>query len=433
MIGVGRGGSPMPAGSPGPGRDGPDDGAAGAVRSPREVAAAAASRARDAWAVLAATPGLGPVGLVAVVSAFGDAPGVLDAAATASGTSAIAEVIGRRAGDPAVLAARIAASASAADGILGGLRRLGLDVMTIDDADYPPLLAATELPPPVLFILGPREALSGTRTVAVVGTRRPTDAGRAVASRISGAIARCRAAVVSGLAVGIDGAAHAAAVGVSGTTIAVIGGGHDRAVPRPHRALADRIVEAGGAVVSEHAPGTSATRGTFPRRNRVISGLAEATIVVEAGRRSGALITAGWALEQGRECYLVPGPLGAVQSEGCLAYLRAYAGQARIVAGVPELLEDLGLVPDEGSPTQDARRGTPVGAAAHAVLADLPAVAAAIARWVAGGSRSTDELMRRTGLPVASVLAAVTLLEDRGLVRAAYGRYHLAGELVDLE
>ena len=430
MIGVGRGAGSDAPGRPGPSAAGGTDGWA-AVRTPRDAAAAAAARRRNAWAVLAGVPGLGPVGLVALVTAFGDAPGVLDAASTATGTAAIARVLGVRGGDPAGLAGRIARGVEDADTSLARLGSLGVEVVTLEDADYPPLLAATELPPPVLFVRGSREALGGTRAVAVVGTRRPTDAGRGVASRISGAIARRGAAVVSGLAVGIDGAAHAAAIGVSGTTVAVIGGGHDVAVPRPHRALADRIVESGGAVVSEHAPGTPPAKGTFPRRNRVISGLSEATIVVEAGRRSGALITAGWALEQGRECFLVPGPIGAAQSEGCLAYLRAYAGQARIVAGVPELLEDLGLAEDAGGGR--AGPASHRGSTARSVLSELPAPAAAIARCVAAGSRTTDDLVERTGLTVAGVLAAVTLLEDRGLVRAAYGRYHLAGELVDLE
>jgi DNA processing protein len=392
---------------------------------------------------------LGPVGLVALVAVFGDAPGVLDAARAPGGARAIAEALGRRSGDPVVTGARVTAAALAADGILERIRRQTLIVLTLDDAEYPPLLALTELPPPVLFVRGATSILAAGRAVAVVGTRRPTDAGRATAGRIAGAIARQGATVVSGLAVGIDGVAHAAAVGVAGLTIAVVGGGHDVATPRAHRDLADRIVASGGAIVSEHAPGTQPTRGTFPRRNRVISGLAEATVVVEAGRRSGALITAGWALEQGRECYLVPGPIGAAESAGCLAYLRAYSGQARIVAGIPELLEDLGLVdlhPSGAGPVANGRenarqsgdRATGASSSSsrrpgpEAMLADLPGPVATVARWVGAGARTTDALVSRTGLPVAGLLAALTFLEDRGLVRSAYGRYHLTGALVDL-
>ena len=160
-------------------------------------------------------------------------------------------------------------------------------------------------------MLGDVRALGTAQAVAVVGTRRPTERGRLVAARIATALVGAGAAVVSGLAIGIDGAAHDAAVTAGGTTVAVIGGGHASIYPRAHAALAEAIVAGGGAVVSELAPDVASTRGTFPRRNRVISGLADATVVVEAPARSGALITASWALEQGRDCFLVPGPIDA--------------------------------------------------------------------------------------------------------------------------
>ncbi len=173
--------------------------------------------------------------------------------------------------------------------------------------------------------------------VAVVGTRWPSDRGRLVAGWIGGALANAGASVVSGMAVGIDGVAHAASMAEGGKTVAVLGGGHAHLFPRAHERLADAIVTGGGAVVSELSPDTCPTRGTFPRRNRLVSGMSDAVVVVEAGQRSGALITAGWALEQGRECFLVPGPLGAPTSLGCLAFLRAFPGQARVVCGIPEL------------------------------------------------------------------------------------------------
>src|SRR5207237_8709213 len=134
------------------------------------------------------------------------------------------------------------------------------------------------------------------------------------------------------------GAADAASVVVQRPTVAFIGSGHARLFPPVHSRLADAIVEAGGAVVSEHSPETEPTRGTFPRRNRLISGSADAVIVVEAGARSGALLTASWALEQGRECYLVPGSIDAPASAGCLGFLRDWPGLAKVVAGVPQLL-----------------------------------------------------------------------------------------------
>ncbi len=400
-----------------------------------------------AWAVLASVEGLGPVGLMALVAQCGDARCVVDMARRRDGPARIARVAGSRPGAVA-LAERIAAAARGEDSIARALEAARVRVVTLDDDPYPASLARVELPPPVLFVRGAMAAMSTARRVAIVGTRRPTDAGRSHAARMAGAVARTGAAVVSGLAVGIDGVAHAAAVAVGGTTVAVIGGGHARGIPRGHAHLAEAIVAGGGAIVSEHAPETHPTRGTFPRRNRVISGLTEATVVVEAGVRSGALITAGWALEQGRECFVVPGPVDAPASAGCLALLRTYGGQVRVVAGVAELIEDLGLADTGSDPGHRDRTpvhpggarslsgGAPpatLGALSHAaVLAGLPAGVADVARALTAGPRTADQVVAACRLPIAAVLAAMTLLEDRGLVAGGYGRYHLAGALVDL-
>jgi DNA processing protein len=389
---------------------------------------------RAAWAILASVDGLGPVGLVGLVAACGGAGAVLAVATGPDGERAVAGALGPRGAGG--LAARVVRAARDRGTVLDAIVRAGVGIVTLDDGDYPARLRAIELPPPVLFVRGSAAALSTPATIAVVGTRRPTAAGRSAAARIAGAAARAGAMVVSGLAVGIDGEAHAAAVGVGGTTVAVIGGGHAVAIVPRHRGLAERIVACGGAVVSEHAPETAPTRGTFPRRNRVISGLATATVVVEAGERSGALITAGWALEQGRDCFVVPGPMDAPMSAGCLGLLRAYPGQVRVVAGVAALLEDVGLAPGAERPRAIGRGDRPGpsvgGAGAAAVLATLPGPVADVARAVSGGSRTVDHVVAATGLTVPGALAALTLLEDRGLVAAAYGRYRLSGELVDL-
>ena len=201
--------------------------------------------------------------------------------------------------------------------------------------------------------------------MAIVGTRRPTAVGRATSGRIADAIAGLDVTVVSGLALGIDAAAHAATLRAGGTTVAVIGGGHLRLYPASHRGLARAIVAQGGAVISEFPPETAPNRGTFPRRNRIISGLADATVVVEAGARSGALTTAAWALEQGRGLHIVPGRLDDPAVAGCLAFLREAGPEARIVAGIGELIEDLGLLdslPGTGPTRRLARgRGTAAG------------------------------------------------------------------------
>jgi DNA processing protein len=199
------------------------------------------------------------------------------------------------------------------------LARLGVTALTWRDPDYPERLRGLEDAPPVLFVRGAPEALLMARSLAVVGTRRPTPAGRSFAATLGAAIASCGAAVVSGLAFGIDAAAHAAAVEVSGITVAVLGSGHAALTPPAHRHLAESIVAAGGALVSELRADARPTKGTYPRRNRLIAGLAEAVIVVEAPARSGALNTAHWAATYGRDLHVVPGRPWEATTAGCVA------------------------------------------------------------------------------------------------------------------
>ena len=435
---------------------------------------------RDAWVALLSVQGLGPVSFAALLAAFGSAGGVLVAATGPGGPDRLVQAMADTAADAAEdpdlmpaasvfdacaaieagdaearsgqrqarrrpvigveLASRICEVAAGGSSAVEQVRALGLTVVTLDEPAYPDRLRIVELPPPLLFVRGSVAALSARASVAVVGTRRPTDKGRLIAGWIGSALARSGAAVISGLAVGIDGAAHAAVVAEGGTTVAVLGGGHARLFPAAHERLAGAIVEAGGAVVSELAPETAPTRGTFPRRNRLVSGLSDATVVVEAGRRSGALITAGWALEQGRDCYLVPGPFDAPTSAGCHAFLRNFPGQARVVAGVAELIEDLGLDAAGSTGAAEAsylgagRLGSgpsssPRGAGRAAVMATLGPVELALAEQLVRGPATADQLSMRTSLAAASVLSALTLLELRGLARCAYGRYSPCGAL----
>jgi DNA processing protein len=201
----------------------------------------------------------------------------------------------------------------------------------------------------------------------------------------------------------------------------VIGSGHGVLHPRAHARLAQAIVESGGAVVSELAPTVPPSRGTFPRRNRLISGLADATVVVEAPARSGALITASWALEQGRPCFIVPGAIDDPASAGCLAFLREFT-ETRVVAGIPQLIDDLGLA------DQIAEGRVPSEVAA--TLADVGPAAARLGRELVLGRATVDELVAATGWPVASVLVGLTLLERQGLAVGIHGRFRPAGNLV---
>jgi len=413
-------------------------GASGPVGTLRVVpppAARAGSAERDAWAVLASVKGLGPVGLAALLERYGSGVAILTEAVGPGGAGHLAETgrdarpdgLPRRHPINMTLGLAIAEAAAKADRILARIRAVGLDIVTVEEPLYPHRLAAIELPPHVLFVQGDVRALDPARAVAVVGTRRPTLTGRRIAARLAATIAQAGATVVSGLAIGIDGAAHDATLTVGGSTIAVIGGGHAHLFPRSHQRLADRIAAKGGAVVSELPPDDSPTAGTFPRRNRVISGLSDATVVVEAPARSGALITASWALEQGRECFLVPGSLVEPASAGCLSFLRDNAGVARIVSGVPQLIDDLGLV------DHDVASAVTTSPLAEATLIDLGGTAGRIGRELVAGRATVDELVAVTGLPVATVLGALTLLEGRGLVHDAYGRYRPAGLLATLE
>jgi DNA processing protein len=455
--------------------------AVGAARTDAPPPPTGVQSERDAWVALLSVQGLGPVSFGALLGAFGSARGVLLAASGPGGPDRLVQALADAAADtaegldvmPAVsvfdacaalvagdaetpngqrpprrrpvigaeLAARICEVAARGSSAVEQVRALGLTVVTLEEPAYPDRLRLVDMPPPLLFVHGSVVALSAGNAVAVVGTRRPTDKGRLIAGWIGSALARAGAAVISGLAFGIDGAAHAAVVAEGGTTVAVLGGGHARLFPAAHERLADAIVEAGGAVVSELAPETAPTRGTFPRRNRLVSGLSDATVVVEAGRRSGALITAGWALEQGRDCYLVPGPFDAPTSAGCHAFLRNFPGQARVVAGIEELIEDIGLdaagstvAATPASPGRDGRLGSgpsssPPGAGRAAVLAALGPVELALAEQLIRGPATADQLSQRTSLAAASVLSALTLLELRGLARCAYGRYSPSGAL----
>ena len=417
MLGIGAGG-PLAAEAPG-------------ESPPRPLAPPGPSDAeREAWAVLAGVHGLGPVGFGALLARYGSGLAILREASSPGGQVRLTAVDpDRAAGDgrgrggavaPEVAEA-IAEAALKADRTIDRIRGLGLRVLTIEDPAYPLRLAAIEMPPHVLYLLGDPAALGASAAVAIVGTRRATDSGRAIAARIAGDLVAVGASVVSGLAVGIDGAAHAATLHARGTTVAVIGSGHADMHPRAHQRLAAAIVAGGGAVVSELAPDIEPSKGTFPRRNRIISGLADATVVVEAPARSGALITASWALEQGRACFLVPGAIGAPASAGCLAFLREFPDSARIVAGIPQLIDDLGLADHLAEPG--------VSNQAAATLADVGAAAGRLGRELVLGRATVDELVAATGWPVASVLAGLTLLERRGLTVGIHGRFRPAGSL----
>jgi DNA processing protein len=268
---------------------------------------------------------------------------------------------------------------------------------------YPPLLAQLYDPPAELYVRGDVEIL-GEAAVAIVGARSCSPYGSQVARSIARELAGAGLVVVSGLARGIDGEAHRGTLDAGGRTIAVLGCGIDRDYPRSHAELALRIREQ-GAVVSEYPPGVEPAPWRFPARNRIIAGLCVATIVVEARERSGALITADFALELGREVFAVPGEITSALSAGTNDLLRQ--GAAPLLAAV-DVLAALGLEP------APLRAGA-VSETAALVLAEVTDVA-----------RDVDGLVRATGRSTGEISAALVELELAGLVTAAEGLYRVS-------
>jgi DNA processing protein len=267
--------------------------------------------------------------------------------------------------------------------------------------ELPPLLAAIHDPPSRLHLRGSGDSeLLARPAVAIVGARACSGYGTHVARTFARELAAAGVVVVSGLARGIDAEAHRGALEAGGVTVAVLGCGIDRDYPAAHAQLAGRIAET-GLLVSEYEPGVEPAPWRFPARNRIIAGLCLATVVVEARERSGALISADFALEEGREVFAVPGEITSALSAGTNALLRLGATPATRAA---DLLEALGL--DATAPAVQA-----TGAAAEllALLAD--------------GAASSDELVRRTSLTSATVAAALTELELEGLVSVGDGLY----------
>ncbi len=374
---------------------------------------------RDAWLALVSVDGVGEGMLGRFVRHFGSGRATLEAAAGPDADRAIGRLLDAAPGRLTLLtASRIRASALDPRATQRRLRTWDAWALTPLDADYPARLRDLDPPPVAVFGLGSADAVREPRSVAVVGTRHPTPSGRALATRVARRLVEAGAVVVSGLAVGIDGAAHAAAVEAGGRTVAVIGGGFEHPGPRAHDRLGRAIVEGGGAILSEHAPHVAPTRGTFPRRNRIISALSLGTIVVEAPARSGALITARHALEQGRRLLVAPGRPGDLAAAGCLALLRETP--ARPLVGLDELVVDLGL---DAAPTVRGEGAVP-RLGYRAALAMLGSVERAVAEQLHEGPTTSDALIVRTGLPAPVVAGALTLLQLRGWT-SPIGAMHL--------
>ena len=302
-------------------------------------------------------------------------------------------------------------AAPSPDALAADCRRFGIDLWLPGDDAFPASLTTVADPPAALFARGDPRCLLRP-AVAIVGARRCTTAGAEVAAAMAGELAARGVVVISGLARGIDTAAHRAAVS-AGLTVAVVGSGLARPYPAGNGRLVSRIVESGGLLLSEYPPLAGARKHHFPERNRLISGLARGVVVVEAGERSGSLITARLALEQGREVCAVPGSVINPVSRGCHRLLRQGAA---LVTSADDVLEALGL---DASPSVAAAGAAADQASPSELAAGLAAVLAAVEDRIT----SVDQVVAATGLSAAAAGAALVELELGGFVRQMAGGY----------
>lgn len=354
------------------------------------------------WVSLSRVPGIGPARFRRLLDYFGEAETAWYAtyadlqAAGLDHRSAMSLTEIRRNADPLKAWEKIQGSGAA--------------VLTWESAAYPERLREVDDAPPVLYMLGSIEP-QDSWAVAVVGTRRATGYGRAVVTQLSTELAEAGVTIVSGLARGIDTLAHQATLDAGGRTIAVLGSGVDVLYPPENRALAKRIVDEGkGAIISEYPLGTQPDAVNFPPRNRIISGLSLGVLVVEAGDKSGALITVTFALEHNRDVFAVPGPITSRMSDGPNQLIK---NGAKCVTSTSDILNELqiGMVQEH----VEAVRALPADPTERMLLNVLQ-----------HETRHIDEITNESGLPASTVSAVLTMMELKGMVRHMGGMQYAA-------
>ncbi|MBL8343630.1 MAG: DNA-protecting protein DprA [Rubrivivax sp.] len=352
----------------------------------------------EAWFRLLETPRLGPVQARQLLAAFGSPEAVLRAPPSALRAFVPAAVATALAGAPAESFAQRLAHAHSWLRQGEGARRY----VPLGDPAYPPRLLQTADPPTLLYAEGAM-GIGGRRAVAVVGSRNPTPQGLLNAREFAAELSRQGFVVISGLAVGIDAAAHEGALRGPAGTVAVLGAGLDQFYPASHAGLARRIVEGGGLLLSEYAPGTPPLKENFPRRNRIIAGLSLGTLVVEAALRSGSLITARFASEAGREVFAIPGSIHSPQAKGCHALIKQGAKLVEVAADIVDELQ-----PESPPPT--AIRATAASGGEQTEPGD------ALLQALGHDPVTLDALQARTGWATAELNARLLELELLGQV-----------------
>jgi len=374
------------------------------------------SSATAQWLFLTCLPNLGRTRRRELLTEFPDLPRLLSMNAatlramgmTADAITAIQAWQQQDEAHPAVRDVRL---------IQDSCRKHGIGILTWMDTDYPEQLRHIHDAPLVLYTLGDTELLARDQ-IGIIGSRKATPAGLDHARRFAAELSARELLVTSGLALGVDGAAHAGALDAGFLTLAVIGCGLDRIYPHQHRRLGERVI-AQGLVISEYPPGTPARAAHFPQRNRIISGLSRGVLVVEAGLRSGSLITARMALEQGREVFAIPGSVHSPVARGCHHLIKQ---GARLVETVDDILEELGawwsppLTPESASEPEPKRHD-------NGLLAGLDSREIAVFKALGYDPQSTDALSSATGLPADQLMQSLLLLELQGLVSSAPGGF----------
>ena len=347
-------------------------------------------------------PGIGPVTHAELIRAFGSPTGVFEAA-----PAEMRNVPG--------VGQKLVEQLSRAKELIDVQPQLDLclqndiQIVARSDADYPKPLAEIYDPPNMLFCKG--ELLDADQiAIAIVGTRHASNYGVTVATQLATGLAMAGFTIVSGLARGIDAAAHRGALSAGGRTIAVLGGGLLKMYPPEHATLAKEVAQS-GAVLSESLPMQAPKSGSFPRRNRIVTGLSLGVIVIEAGDRSGALISARTAMEQGREVFAVPGRIDNRMSRGCHKLIR---DGAKLVESIDDVLEELG-------PLATPAKVDAATSIRHPAEMKLSEQETKVLHAIGTDTTDFDSVVKTTGLPPARVLATISVLEVRRLVRRISG------------
>ncbi|MGE5630649.1 MAG: DNA-processing protein DprA [Caulobacteraceae bacterium] len=355
------------------------------------------------WLWLSTIPGIGSKRLMELVNYFGSAENVFECSRDDLIKSGLL-------GEKAISAVILGKSLENIDYYLKSVKENNVKVYTIHDSEYPDNLKLIHDPPPIIYVKGELKK-EDNFAIGIVGSRKASDYGLKAAGRIAARLAELGITIVSGMALGIDSAAHNGALQGRGRTIAVLGCGLKNVYPKSNTWLSRDIVK-NGALISEYPLDTEAMAQYFPARNRIISGLSLGVIVVEAGEKSGSLITADFALEQGREVFAVPGNISSPNSKGTNALIQ---NGAKLVSSIEDILEELNLniIYNEKKNINNNEEMKDIGKEEKAVLDSLKTT-----------GRNIDEIIRATGLTAGKVMSAITKLELKELIQQNEGYYY---------